>query len=116
MPKLLYTRVWICRRRKSGSGASFGRKEGGHKEDLDEEIENLTDIEVEASIAAERIQQLAGTEIYDSKQAGTERRNTGYGRAAQNHQGWATVFQDVFARKESRFMPMLTQVILKLWK
>ncbi len=75
-------------------------KKADIKEDLDEEIENLTDIEVEASIAAERIQQLAGTEIYDSK--------TGRYRKAEYRdmvvllrttRGWATVFQDVFARK-----------------
>ncbi|HHT64692.1 MAG: helicase-exonuclease AddAB subunit AddA [Caldicoprobacterales bacterium] len=68
------------------------------EEEMDAETENLSDLEVEASIAAQRIQQLVGTEIYDAKQGAY--RKADYRdmvvllRSTKNR---ATVFQEVFA-------------------
>lgn len=64
----------------------------------DPEAENLSDLEVEASIAVQRIQQLIGTEIYDAKR--NAYRKVDYRdivvllRSTKNR---ATVYQEVFA-------------------
>jgi ATP-dependent helicase/nuclease subunit A len=69
-------------------------------EELDPDMEDLSDIEVEAMIAAQRIQKLIGTEIYDAKLEAY--RKVDYRDIVvllRSTKGWATVFQEVFAAK-----------------
>ena len=75
-------------------------KKADPEEELDPENENLSDLEVEASVAADRILQLVGTEIYDA--------GLGAYRKAEyrdmvvllrSTRDRATVFQEVFAAR-----------------
>ncbi len=69
-------------------------------EELDPDIEDLSDVEVEATIAADRIQKLIGTEIYDAKKE--EYRKLDYSDIVvllRSTKMQAPVYQEVFTAK-----------------
>ncbi len=70
------------------------------EEELDPDIEDLSDVEVEAAIAADRIQRLIGTEIYDAKKE--EYRKIDYSDIVvllRSTKMQAPVYQEVFTAK-----------------
>jgi ATP-dependent helicase/nuclease subunit A len=70
------------------------------EEELDPDTEDLSDIEVEAMIAAQRVQELVGTEIYDARLEAY--RKVDYRDIVillRSTKGWAPVFQETFAAK-----------------
>lgn len=69
-------------------------------EELDPEIEDLSDVEVEAAIAADRIQKLIGTELYDAKKE--EYRKVDYSDIVlllRSTKMQAPVYQEVFTAR-----------------
>ncbi|NLC43360.1 MAG: helicase-exonuclease AddAB subunit AddA, partial [Clostridiales bacterium] len=69
-------------------------------EELDADIEDLSDVEVEATIAADRIQKLIGTEIYDAKKE--KYRKVDYSDIVvllRSTKMQAPVYQEVFTAK-----------------
>ena len=70
------------------------------QEDPDPDTESLSDIEVEAGIAAQRVQSLVGTELPVSGGKNGEVRRVDYRDIVvlmRSTVGWASVFQEVFA-------------------